>query len=258
VHKLFHGLAAIALAACVTHDGGDDAPDNRPPGAPPANSNCYLYRTRVSCSGSTAVSSDEYFPGSTSSTLCTLPPITQSVTCADGCALESMAVFYFEERRRPADVPGAGALCQGAAQAQLGDACVGDGACMPTTARLADDGTVVSTGHLVCRAGACAEGPGPTIERYLEACSAATTSQHGPGTLGVIASSDGGTSCLLVWDEAAQAIASGVTRTCIGDWQCPAGSLCDDQLPELNDPQRPMAVCKPGPRGALTPAMLAR
>jgi hypothetical protein len=64
------------------------------------------------------------------------------------------------------------------------------------------------------------------------------------------------TACLLAFDPVTQVVASGITRRCIGDWQCPEHALCDDQIPRLVGGD-PIAVCKPGPRGTLTPAMLS-
>jgi hypothetical protein len=61
---------------------------------------------------------------------------------------------------------------------------------------------------------------------------------------------------LLVWDDTADALASGITTKCIGDWQCPDHALCDDQLTLLVTTSTPVGVCKPGPRGTLSPVSL--
>jgi hypothetical protein len=85
----------------------------------------------------------------------------------------------------------------------------------------------------------------------MEPCDSATLSMY--GTSGV----NGGIGvCLLAWDDATQSVASGITRSCMGDWECPAGALCDDQITAL-DLSGTLALCKPGPRGTLTPAMLS-
>jgi len=107
------------------------------------------------------------------------------------------------------------------------------------------------------------------IDGFLQPCDAWVMSMFGAGVNGVYAElwttqsvgppsipPDG---CLLAWDDATQTLTSGKTIKCIGDWQCPVGTLCDDQLmfvlPYASDHP---GFCKPGPRGTLTPAMLSR
>lgn len=49
------------------------------------------------------------------------------------------------------------------------------------------------------------------------------------------------------WD--AGCFRTGCTKSCMGDQECPMGSVCDDSLLNLRPPYSPGAVCKPGPRG---------
>jgi hypothetical protein len=75
--------------------------------------------------------------------------------------------------------------------------------------------------------------------------------------LGVVAPEMGTLTCLLAWDASTNMVKSAVSQVCLGDWDCPSGSFCDDQIPPLpaSFPTK-FAVCNPGPRGTLTPAML--
>jgi len=134
---------------------------------------------------------------------------------------------------------------------------------------LNNDGTVAGQDYLTCVNHVCASSPAPTIPNYLAACDAATIAQYGtPNTTGavVIPFNTASTApyspaqnpwvCLLAWDVAGQVSTNGVTHACIGDWQCPANALCDDQIAVLAPNRAKVGVCKPGPRGTLTPAML--
>lgn len=180
------------------------------------------------------------------------------VTCATGCALQARFTFpSFPIMPMPAPE----LFCAGVPEAQVGDACSTQGvSCVPTHARLAADGTVASQTYLACdpttNGGVCAIVPAPTITNYLTACSVALVAQFGIEDVNGVVVPDEFGGCLLAWDPAAGAVTSGITRRCLGDWQCPDGSLCDDQLNKVSGAS-PAAVCKPGPRGMLTPAMLS-
>ncbi|HLL25708.1 MAG TPA: hypothetical protein VK427_26405 [Kofleriaceae bacterium] len=178
-----------------------------------------------------------------------------TATCAEGCAVE----VEFPERRVEdlgiAQLTAAPrVLCAETAEARVGDACKPDGTlpCLPTRAHLAADGTVTGQTYLACGANqTCATAPPPVISRYLEACDPAIVAEHGANGVNRGVSVGGVDACLLALNAATHTVASGRTKRCVGDWNCPAGSLCDDQVSGV------AAVCKPGPRGMLSPAMLA-
>jgi hypothetical protein len=249
VHRRHLFLIALALGAC------DDDATHELEAEP-----CHIWAHRMSCLATETTFSEEFYPGDTSSTLCLLPPITTSVTCPSGCAIQGWRLTYVADPSDPVEsLRDPSVLCKGAPERKVGDPCSGEGSCQPTVARLNDDGTVASMSYLTCSGGTCVEAPPPVYEGYLEGCDPDVVAYRGgAGVLGVVTdrSRTSSEACLLAWDETAQATASGRTLTCVGDWQCPVGSLCDDQIPLLNDGRGP--ICKPGPRGTLTPAMLSR
>src|SRR5438477_574729 len=90
--------------------------------------------------------------------------------------------------------------------------------------------TVRSTSASSC-ATASAAAAAPVIERYLAPCPTTAAQYTTPGIDGsAYAGQDGGLfmqTCLLAWDPTTKTVASGLTIECVGDWECPAGSLCD-------------------------------
>ncbi len=184
-----------------------------------------------------------------------------SAACASGCSINGHETFSGFDTSGFVLTPEL--LCAEAPEAKFGDACDATSrSCIPTRARLNPDGTVAGQSYLACVSGVCQSVFAPTLTNYLARCDATTIAQYGTsGATGVVVPPDygGGTSaCLLAWDSSAQAAASGITRVCIGDWECPAGALCDDSIPILDSVLGPVAVCKPGPRSTLTPAMLSK
>jgi hypothetical protein len=246
------------------------------PEQPPDNHNTCMPRTlTASCTGSAAAVNANYFGGAGSHSLCGAE-VDIPATCSGGCAVTGTYVSP-----DAADFALAGdpqALCAETPDAQLGDPCTftvtgpaGMAAiemdlnsvnpCLPTRAQLAGDGTVTSQAYLACVANACTAAPAPTITKFLKLCDAATLAMFETlRSTGVFSADpsfgDTRPACLLAFDNATQKLASGVTQRCIGDWQCPEHALCDDQITRLGGGDR-IAVCKPGPRGTLTPAMLA-
>jgi hypothetical protein len=159
----------------------------------------------------------------------------------------------------------AAALCSETPEAKPGDACdhystetYGAGSphhpCLPTRAQVGSDGSVIGQTYLACGADdVCVAAAAPAVPSYLAPCAATVVSQWGgPGVTGLVTGGD----CLLAWDETNQRMTSGTTILCLGDWECPEHALCDGSLPVLDYPGVTQAVCKPGPRGTLTPAML--
>ncbi|HLL25707.1 MAG TPA: hypothetical protein VK427_26400, partial [Kofleriaceae bacterium] len=186
-------------------------------------------------------------------------------TCTQGCAVDTSLREFAPTSNQGAlrsSIPkflfAPRVLCAETPQAAVGDSCKLNGTmpCLPTRAQLAADGTVTGQTYLVCGADEkCAAAPAPVIPQYLEPCAPSYITQYGHPGVNAFATTGSG-ACLLAWNTATQAVATGRTTKCVGDWDCPAGSLCDDQVVSVhfNDFS---AVCKPGPRGVLTPAMLA-
>ncbi len=242
-------VIAVVLAGCPA--ASDAPPDAVPCPFPGRN------QTRASCEGGLAVLA--FDRSATTSNTC-VQHFTEEKSCLTACAIEGVEVR--------AGIVTTGfpltplVLCAETPVAQLGDPCAAQGeACLPTRATLAPDGTVTGQQHLVCGADrTCIGTTAPTVPSYLAPCAPPVLEQYGTaGQLGVVADPDrASAACLLAWDAATSAIASGQSIVCVGDWECPAGALCDDQLPLLTPSTAPVAVCKPGPRGTLTPAMLRR
>jgi hypothetical protein len=193
----------------------------------------------------------------TSATLaCPLPDDYVSVTCTQGCALTVVA----SESSNVPPLHAPGILCAETPEAHVGDACDADHPCLPTRAVVGADGTVTGQTYLACSNGRCvASDPPPYESSYLDACDATTIQTYGGprGTGAVVPDPTSRVACLLAWDPVAGVTTSGITFQCLGDWDCPRGALCDDRVPFLGDTSG-SAVCKPGPRGVLTPAMLTR
>jgi hypothetical protein len=254
--------AATAPADAQPIDAGPYVPPPCPTSAP-------YYLEQASCSGGQAWTwTGWFYRGAGSHSMCSVMLASTTATCASGCAIPGGT---FRHGEPPADITAfVGApqiLCTETAEAKLGDACntLGTAPCLPTRVRLNADGTVASQDYLACGAGGtCVAAPAPVIAGYLQPCDPALVAQYAtPGTSGLVPLSNQSfgfvhrpSGCLVAWDSTAQALATGVAPYCVGDWQCPAGSLCDDAVPSLATPGSFGALCKPGPRGVLTPAML--
>lgn len=238
----------VALAAC--HRGATSPPDAR---------DFYVcagpYQT-VQCVGGTATGRLAWDRSTSRTRACPEKDRTTSATCAQGCAVEASRTTIGTGDPL-VDAPSL--LCAETPAAAVGDPCGATRPCLPTRATLAADGTVTGQTYLACGAGGtCVAAAAPTIDRYLQACDASTIATYGVAGATGIVDLGGGQACLIAWDAAAGAPTSGVTRACVGDWECPISALCDDRLVQLTASAGPIAVCKPGPRGSLTPAMLAR
>lgn len=262
-------VVAAALGGCslyfddgsggsASSDGGMVQLDAPPPYMPP--NNCLLavpVTQTASCQdGAAYVHTTFYYQGAGTHSMCGYEN-TGTAQCASGCAAESkVALSGTTDWEIASFGKNAAILCAETPEAQVGAACMVNwgSPCLPTRAHLNADGTVASQTYLHCsQTGRCELGGAPIIASYLQPCDAMTLATY--GTSG--ANGRAGT-CLLAWDSAMQRITSGQSRICLGDWDCPAGSLCDDQITALDTPPPPrLAICKPGPRGTLTPAMLS-
>lgn len=247
-------MMMLLLASCSGCGGSDaDATDARPIDAPGGGGgrgeNCVPGPSSISCTGNQASVITYNVPLSPMWS-CSRPPDVVSATCAAGCAVEgTMSWGNWMDPKPPPQK-----LCVEAPTADVGTPC---GVCIPTRAVLAADGTVESMTYLQCQSGTCAATTAPVVAGYLQSCGAGVVSPYqSPGVNGLVGTGSPGQYCLIAWDSATSAVRSGVTRQCMGDWYCPEGSLCDDDMARLDTGPR-LGVCKPGPRGTLTPAMLA-
>jgi hypothetical protein len=251
-------------------DDGSGAPDVRPdayipPYMPPTScSQALPIRQYASCQDGVArVETDYYYMGAGTHSMCGYQKAATAM-CTEGCAVESSltinssttggALFEIANFGNNAAL-----LCAETAEAKVGDSCTayfGDKPCLPTRARLNSDGTVATQSYLYCDPSTltCVSAGVIAPTGYLLKCSDTIIAQYGvTGVNGHVTTGLG--ACLLAWDSATQSVKSGISRVCVGDWNCPQGALCDDGLDPL-DGLTPRAVCKPGPRGVLTPAML--
>jgi hypothetical protein len=224
--------------------------------------NCSAYRTTMSCIDSTArVVTTYHGPPVSTCSMCRRPPVVIEAQCTNGCVIETaMSTGYIGDSASQVRFTPQ-MLCAETPRAQVGAPCTStNAACYPTSAELNPDGTVASNPFLACVMGVCTVTPNPPIAQYLAACPSATLAAFGmPNVNGVV----GGLTqpahpypCLLAWDSTTNTVASGITNLCAGDWDCSAEALCDGSLTVIAGPYTKLGVCKPGPRGTLTPAML--
>ncbi len=244
--------ATLALGACSIYGG---TPSGTPDAGYTPPSCHYFTYDQMQCAGG-APEGASYVVEDGGSAHCFGGQTQVShATCAQGCIVETVVTGALHTL--PIDQPGL--LCAERPSAQVGDAC--SEVCWPTRAELAADGTVTGQNYLACdpTTDTCVAAPAPVIPGYLgPSCDPNYTSQVTSG-VGYIAGTQyeevySYPPCLIVWSGGVQY--TGGTVACLGDWDCPAGSLCDDQLDLLQGDQ-PFAVCKPGPKGVLTAAMLS-
>lgn len=167
------------------------------------------------------------------------------VACSSGCLYEGLHVedahwhwITWED---------ATFLCAGARSAEVGDYCIGNGDCMPQQADITSDGTVINR-YLACDRDQCMERSPAAILGFLDDCGALPPLPV--GAVGYLADSECGF-CLVVDDPANGCVRRGCTAHCMGDHECPPGSICDSTLvnvqPDAGSAHVP--VCKPGPPG---------
>lgn len=257
--RLASGITALLLSFLLVGCPAEDPGDQRPP----TWQECRHVGHEASCEEGIASTSVYWGGGTTSATLCRREPEHAQVSCAAGCAVEGMTAessLYGPPLPSPWFGGAPAVMCADTPVARAGDACdLAADPCLPTRATRNPDGTVAGQDYLACVAGTCAAAAPPSVPDYLASCDDPTLDLYGAtDALGVIAEPmTKREACLLAWDPATQAITSGVTITCVGDWECPELSLCDDAVPVIVSTGGPVAVCKPGPRGTLTPAMLS-
>jgi hypothetical protein len=212
---------AIALTACDF--GNDDSVGDAP---------CKCGSSYAACSGNLVIDwagGDEF--------VCTGTCAYTSVTCRDGCDLEWRTEYLGEAA--PLAM-----FCRETPTAMPGDPCSPLG-CRPTRAREQPDGSAVQD-YLTCdnTTRQCVPGKPPVVTDYLAPCDDWAIEHGGPDRSGVA------NHCLIAWDPDAELSRHGRTIGCIGDWECPQGSSCDDRLENLQFGWTHPPVCRPGPRGA--------
>jgi hypothetical protein len=138
-------------------------------------------------------------------------------------------------------------FCAETPVAKVGDSCASR--CLPTRA-VADAQDNVTQQYLACDAalGVCVAAEPPAVAGYLGACVPSGEAWKTPGATGFAGAGDH--ACLVAFSP--QTLDSKVAATiyCVGDWQCPQGSSCDDGLLNLDRPDIAHSVCRPGARGA--------
>jgi hypothetical protein len=138
-------------------------------------------------------------------------------------------------------------FCEETAVAKVGDSCASR--CLPTRAVAGTNGTVTQQ-YLACDSslGTCVAADPPTVADYLGACTPMGEAWKTPGATGF---ADAGThACLVAYSPQTQTSKIASTIYCVGDWECPQGSSCDDGLLNLEHPDIVHGVCRPGARGA--------
>lgn len=244
--------------------------DARPYVPPPCPTQPHYYLQQASCvDGSAKTWTGWFYKGAGSHSMCSVMLDSNTASCANGCAIRGGTFLHGEPSADiTAFVDAPQILCSDSPEASVGDACntIGTAPCLPTRVRFNADGTVAGQDYLACGAGGtCVAAPAPVIAGYLQPCDPAIVAQHAsPGTNGLVALYNQSfgyvhrpSGCLVAWNSTTQSMASGVAPYCVGDWQCPAGALCDDAVPSLTSPGTFTGICKPGPRGMVTPEMLS-
>ena len=256
-------LLVLALAACgddAAHTVAD-APNVRKDGGLPYP--CYPGGNAIdtaSCADGTAKTRRDIY--SSQAGCPTTTDYQDEILCAQGCALTvDKRVIVMNSHELEPFGKAARVLCR-ESLAHVGDTCTTDGTqpCLPTRAVLNADGTVASQTYLACVSGQCATTNAPAGTLPLPPCTALLISQNGGTNVnGFVMAGQGPLAdavALLAWDDAMQMTACGMSHTCVGDWQCGVGMLCDDMITPLGTTAH-AAICKPGPRGTLTPSMLS-
>ncbi|HTL31602.1 MAG TPA: hypothetical protein VL326_00680 [Kofleriaceae bacterium] len=262
---------ALLLSGCTLYfgdSGGDGSntvdipPDaaNAPPYMPPTSCQPGYVQGTWRCEGSSAsFYVTNYYQGAGTHSMCTSVLVSSSVTCAAGCAVQG-SISLSGAAAFPAVTAfgnNAAVLCAETPPAHDGDAC-GSNHCLPTRAAVDANGIVVGQDYLQCNSSnnRCSTSAAPPRMTYMDPCDPNDVTTYAvPNATG--AAGSGSNVCLIAWDDAAQKSVWNQTTQCMGDWQCPAQMLCDDQLPRLPSSASTIGVCKPGPRGTLTPAMVA-
>jgi hypothetical protein len=222
-------VAIVLLVGCSSSHGSaadappdNRAPDSRPPPPPPPPTACQSYAFLASC-----------LDGVAKLTVKQMAMDGGPSGCSDQVAMHACEMGCTAEGNLPVNRGFTGEVLAylGHPEVLCKGACPGNGCPAPSTA---------TWSPTPC--------DGQTISTY-----------GGPSALGKIGpTSTAITTCLVAWDTTANVQRSAVARACLGGWECPVGTICDDAIETLPATfTTKFAVCKPGPRGVLTASMLA-
>jgi len=246
-------LVLLLPSACGTREpgGGDDepglpdaAPDAyRPDSDPGCHWDCFGY---TECSGGRVIEwahvpvPCEYWTGEC--------PNRVLHECAGGCVVDG-ARYDPSEYPTWRGIDDPTFFCAETPSRRAGDSCDDDFDCLPNRAVSQADGTV-ATIYLACdvAAGRCIETAPPAVSDWLTPCPASVAEYRGTGRAGYDYGACSQDLCLFSDDAAAGCVRSGCTLACRGDHECPAGSLCTDDVPSWAF-DGGLAVCKPPPAG---------
>ena len=249
-------LAAMALLTwgCGSHRGAEGPRDAQVVDASPdvADPNCHVdcFSGSLTCAGGVVTATGggaipcDRWPGTCGERV--------AYTCTAGCSVEGAVLWNngFDPE----------VLCAETPSVTAGSPCGYYDSCLPSPAIIDDGG--VRNQYFECvvddvtttRTCQPTRGPTPTAD-YMQPCPQlpAGVLVDGGG-VGVWAGCPSGL-CLGWPDWDAGCFRSGCTQSCMGDQECPMGSVCDDSLPNLLADYGLGAVCKPGPKGVAAPGL---
>lgn len=165
--------------------------------------------------------------------------VAQRQTCPLGCRAEDVYVQMADSTNSYAQYEW---LCLPAQPATTATACTTDDQCRPTFAIPQLGGTVTQT-YLRCGgAGSCIETTAPVFAGYGGGC---TPGGQPTSDFKWIEGANAGEACLYGQRVTSTCVSTFLSRTCTGDWDCPAGSRCNDSIPHA-DGTRTTSVCTRG------------
>lgn len=167
-------------------------------------------------------------------------PIREVYTCKKGCRADGDAgVGYWSEAR---------SACEENRTRSVGDPCSRAADCLPTPAKSTSPTTVENV-YLTCDLGThrCVAAAAPVVADYLDPCHADFTGV--PNVVGYVAAPACSGGVCLVAPASTGCRGEGCSLPCTGDHECPMGSTCDSDLPNLTPGAPKVSVCKVGPPG---------
>jgi hypothetical protein len=239
-------IVALALVGCSAVHGSD--PDDDPSEDPSKDPNCHW-----DCFGATECRDGKAIAWANTAVPCSrwtgeCPRV--EVTCAGGCALELRNDYARSPLQTAEELR---VLCAETPVVEVGARCTAVG-CLPIRATTADDDTATLS-YLACEpaTGTCAIADPPMIDGYLTGCPQDTVYLALAQAEGITLASRSPFFdlqwCLVARSDTG-AIRHGLTTSCYGDWDCPAGSTCDTFFDPVDDVASHIPVCRPGPRDA--------
>ncbi len=196
---------AALLVACGDNRAVPDAAEiDAPIDARVIDAACETFEI-VSCVGSTVRVAIESFDGCAA-------PVAIEHSCTSACDIE-LDRMNLGKRAMPSVDPAI--LCAETPAAFVDNPCGVTSFCLPTRATV-ENGVVVQQ-YIACGEETCISRPAPYIENYGAPCVDSAYDERSPSRA---------------------ACFGGVTEYCIGDWECPPGTQCDDSV------EAPRPVCR--------------